>query len=156
MVTCDKQEKVSSSQNELMWFFFLNKIFNLKVCWTKPFISGIGPNPVEHRAWTGQPHCLLQPYSCAPDTKAVKALLYLKYWRFEANSDSWLETEIFSPSNISLAAPSRHLGSLCVLWHSESESESLKEDYLPQPSSSGPNLLLPPESIIFGSFWPLI
>ena len=37
----------------------------MKVCWIKPFISGFGPNPIEHRAKTGRLHCVLQPYSCA-------------------------------------------------------------------------------------------
>ena len=36
----------------------------MKECWIKPFISGFGPNPIEHWAPTGRPHCLLQPYSC--------------------------------------------------------------------------------------------
>ena len=40
--------------------FSRNKIFNLKVCWIEPFISGFLPNSIEHQAWTGQPHCLLQ------------------------------------------------------------------------------------------------
>ena len=44
--------------------FSKNKIFNLKVCWIKPFISGFGPNPIELWAPTGRPHWLLQPYSC--------------------------------------------------------------------------------------------
>ena len=44
--------------------FSKNKIFNLKICWIKPFISGFGPNPIEHWAKTGRLHCLLQPYSC--------------------------------------------------------------------------------------------
>ena len=33
-----------------------HKIFNLKVCLIKPFISGFQPNSIEHRAQTGQPH----------------------------------------------------------------------------------------------------
>ena len=45
-------------------FFFTKKIFNLKVCWIKPFISGFRPNLIEHWAQTGRPHCLLQPYHC--------------------------------------------------------------------------------------------
>ena len=44
--------------------FSRNKIFNLKVCRIKPFISGFGPNPIEHRAKTGRLHCLLQSFSC--------------------------------------------------------------------------------------------
>ena len=36
----------------------------MKVCWIKPFISRFRPNPIEYRAPTGQPHCLLRPYSC--------------------------------------------------------------------------------------------
>ena len=40
-------------------------IFNLKVCRIKPFISGFGPNPIEHRAKTGRLHCLLHSFSCA-------------------------------------------------------------------------------------------
>ena len=44
--------------------FSKKKIFSLKVCSIKPFISGFGPNPIEHWAPTGRPHCLLQPYSC--------------------------------------------------------------------------------------------
>ena len=43
--------------------FFLKKhLFNLKLCWINPFISGFGPNPIEHWAPTGWPHFLLQLY----------------------------------------------------------------------------------------------
>ena len=42
--------------------FSRNRIFNLKVSWIKPFISGFRPNPIEHQAPTGRPHCLLRPY----------------------------------------------------------------------------------------------
>ena len=64
MVTCDEKEKILYSQNVLLWIFLKKKIFNLKVCSIKPFISGFGPNHIEHRAPTGRSHCLLQPNSC--------------------------------------------------------------------------------------------
>ena len=55
--------------------FSKNKIFNLKVCWIKLFISGFGKNPITHLAPTGRPHCLLQPYSCeGPATIYIKNL----------------------------------------------------------------------------------
>ena len=46
--------------------FSRNQIFNFKVCRIKPFISGFGPNPIEHRAKTGRLHCLLHSFSCVP------------------------------------------------------------------------------------------
>ena len=49
MVTCDQQEKVSFSQKYYCDFSTI-KIFNLKVCLSKPFISGFQPNSTEHRA----------------------------------------------------------------------------------------------------------
>ena len=69
------------------------KIFNLKVCWIKPFISGFGPNPIEHRAKTGRlhweytvstltVHCLLQPYSCGPRLLGAPQLLI---WHWVSN-----------------------------------------------------------------------
>ena len=50
--------------------FSRNKIFNLKVCRIKPFISGFGPNPIEHRAKTGRLHCLLHSFSCETRVQA--------------------------------------------------------------------------------------
>ena len=66
MVTCDEKIKVLSSQNVLLWIFCKNKILNLKVCWIKSFISGLGQIPLNIKLKQDDytQHCLLQPYSC--------------------------------------------------------------------------------------------
>ena len=58
--------------------FSRNKIFNLKVCRNKPFISGFGPNPIEHRAKTGRLHCLLHSFSCVLNMRATLAQTCIK------------------------------------------------------------------------------
>ena len=55
--------------------FSRNKIFNLKICRIKPFISGFGPTPIEHGAKTGQLHCLLHSFSCERNTHFKKKII---------------------------------------------------------------------------------
>ena len=45
----------------------------MKVRWIEPFIIGFGPNPIEHRASTGRPHC------CCSHTVVTDKLTFRKH-----------------------------------------------------------------------------
>ena len=65
--------------------FSRNKIFNLKVCRIKPFISGFGPNPNEHWAKTGRLHCLLHSFSCGYEVFQCRSGSVCSKWLCDMN-----------------------------------------------------------------------
>ena len=59
MVTCDQQEKVSSSQNVLLWISLEIRYLIWSNADLNGLLVGTGPILIEHWAQTGRPHFLL-------------------------------------------------------------------------------------------------
>ena len=90
-------------------FFSKRKAFNLRVCWNKPFITGLGPNPIEHLVRTGRPHCLLQPYSCD--------ILLISYYSLINSFNKWYSQWSFVNYSLSKYCLSQTCHMTCVMYN---------------------------------------